>query len=382
MVKSFTYSLLGLILLLSTSGCGVFSLRHSLREGEAALKDHNYEAAIRHLSRAAARIPNDAALQYNLATAHFYLGSFIPAETALEKVLELTPGDTQAVELQGQIALQRGQWERARTCFNNVLKELPTDAPRLLSAIANVERGAMNPDLARVRLLQALKADWKYAPAHYNLAMLYNDHFDLIDEAIDELELFRRMANSNDPQLPRAVKTIDTLTKLRNARARATPAANRDTAASTTKTKDADRAAVSRQWTRAETLYRAALTDNPENANAAFGLGKTLLASRRKSEALTAFTLTTELNPNHADAYYQGAFTALELGKLPEAATLLHRAAARWPERDSFFALLISLRSAEKNLAGARAYGEYYLEVAPPGEQRRKYENWLKSLPL
>lgn len=373
--------LFGSLVLVTVVGCGAFSLRRAVREGEAALKDQNYEAAIRHLTRAVSRMPNDAMLQYNLATAHFYLGNFVPAEAALEQVLAGDPDNTDAVELQGYIALHRSQWDLARACFNHVLQAVPEAMPRLLTALSNVERGAMNIDLARVRLLQALRIDWKYAPAHYNLALLYRDHFELVDEAIDELELFRRMASSNDPHLAKAVKMLDALARLREAKLPAVEG-SRDSAKAALLVKEGDRAGAVRAWSRAEKAYRDALAADPQNAAAAFGLGTALLDSRTgKVRALEAFNLAVTLNPSHADSYYQGALVALELKKLPEAARLLHRAAAQWPERDGFFALLITLRSAEGNLAGARAYGEYYLQIAPPGEQRSSYERWLKALP-
>ncbi len=370
------------LVLAAVAGCGAFSVRHAVREGEAALKDQNFEAAIRHFNRAASRVPDDAALQYNLATAHFHLGSFVPAEEALERVLACDPANTDAVELQGHIALHRGQWVRARGCFNRVLEAVPGAAPRLLTALSNVERGDVNLDLARVRLLQAVKADWKYAPAHYNLAMLYSDHFGLVDEAIDELELYRRMANSHDPQLVKAVKTLDALARLRQSKQPPPAEGRRDATKAAAHVKEGDRAAAARSWPRAEKAYRDALAADPQSAAAAFGLGTALLAGRNgKAQALEAFIQAVTLNPGHADAYYQGALVALDLKKHREAARLLHRAAARWPERDGFFALLVTLRSAEGNLAGARAYGEYYLQIAPPGEQRNRYENWLEKLP-
>ena len=381
MRKNYLINVWSVVIALGLCGCGAFSLRHSLREGEAALKDRNYETAIRHLSRAAARIPNDEALQFNLAMAHYHLGSFFPAETALERVLELKPDDPDAIELQGYIALQRGEWARARERFGKVLSLAPAQTARILCALSNVERGDMNPDLARVRLLRALSADWKYAPAHYNLAMLYHDHFNLVDEAIDELELYRRMANSDDPQMERAMKTLESLSRLRLARQPKHDAGARDSEQAGKLVKEANRAAATRQWSQAEKTYRAALAADPLNAAAAYGLGTALNAQRRRSEAFEAYALATGINPDFADAYHQGAQLALELNKFADAATLLHRAAARWPKRDNFFALLTSLRSTEGNLAGARAYGEYYLLIAPPGEQRRKYEIWLKSLP-
>lgn len=368
--------------LLTAAGCGAFSPRRAVRDGQAALKDHNYEAAIRHFTRAARRFPNDAMLHYNLATAHFYLGSFIPAEAALAQVLALEPEHMDAVELQGQIALHRGEWDKARELFGRIPAADPATHARLLTALSNVERGRKNYDLARVRLLQALKADWKYAPTHYNLALLYRDHFNLVDEAIDELELFRRIATSDDPQLAKAAKSLDALRQVQKTRQSHPPAGRRDTERATTLIKEGDRASAARAWARAEKAYRDALAADPQSASAAFGLGSSLLGRGEKRLALDAFRQATALNPGHADAFYQGALAALDLRELSEAALLLHRAAAKWPDRYGFFALLISLRSAEGNTAGARAYGEYYLLIAPAGEQRARYEAWLKTLPI
>ncbi len=369
-----------LFLSLFAAGCGAFSPRRAVYDGEAALKDHNYEAAVRHFNRAARRLPNDAVLHYNLATAHFHLGSFIPAEAALAQVLAIDPENRDARELQGQIAFLRGDWTKARTIFQALLAATPEARARFLTALSNVERGDTRYDLARVRLLQAIKADWKYAPAHFNLAMLYSDHFNLADEAIDELELFRRMTTSSDPWLAKAVKHLEALRQAQQTSAPPPPAGSRDPDTADARVKDGDRAGAARSWPRAEKAYRDALDADPLCAPAAFGLGQALLGRGEHQQALDAFRQATLLNPGYADAYYQGALTALTLKDVPEAEHLLHKAAAKWPDRSGFFALLATLRSTEGDTDGARAYGEYYLQIAPSGEQRNRYEVWLESL--
>jgi tetratricopeptide (TPR) repeat protein len=377
-----TCLVIGLLLSLAAAGCGAFSPRRAVRDGEAALKDHNYEAAVRHFNRAARRLPNDATLHYNLATAHFLLGSFVPAEAALKQVLAIEPGNLNARELQGQIALYRGEWAKARAIFNELLAATPQARARFLTALSNVERGATRYDLARVRLLQAVKADWKYAPAHYNLALLYRDHFSLTDEAIDELELFRRMALSSDPRHAEVAKTLEALRRAQKNNSRIPPPAeHRDVDTAAARVKEGDRAGAIRSWSRAEKAYRDALAADPQCAAAASGLGQALLGQGEYRQALEAFRQATVLNPGYADAFYQGALAALELKDLPEAGRLLNQAAAKWPDRYGFFALLATLRSTEENPNGARAYGEYYLQTAPAGEQRKRYEVWLATLP-
>lgn len=377
-----TCLVLGLLLSLAAAGCGAFSPRRAVRDGEAALKDRNYELAVKHFNRAARRLPNDATLHYNLATAHFLLGSFVPAEAALKQVLALEPGNLSARELQGQIALYRGEWAKARGIFIELLAAAPSDRAHFLTLLSNVERGAARYDLARVRLLQAVKADWKYAPAHYNLAMLYRDHFSLTDEAADEFELYRRMALSSDPRQADAAKALEALRRTQKASLRIPPPAERrdaDTAAA--RVREGDRASATRSWPRAEKAYRDALAADSQCAAAALGLGQVLLGQGDYRRALDAFRQATVLNPGYADAFYQGALAALELKDLHEAGRLLNQAAAKWPDRYGFFALLATLRSAENNPNGARAYGEYYLQTAPAGEQRKRYEVWLATLP-
>jgi tetratricopeptide (TPR) repeat protein len=370
-----------LLLSLAAAGCGAFSPRHAVRDGEAALKDHNYEAAVRHFNRAVRRLPNDATLHYNLATAHFLLGSFVPAEAALKQVLTLEPGNLNARELQAQIALHRSEWAKARTLFTELLAATPQARARYLTALSNVERGAARYDLARVRLLQAIKSDWKYAPAHYNLARLYRDHFRLTDEAADEIELFLRMVNSSDPLKAEAAKMLEALRLTQKNTRTPPPAEHRDAEKAAVRVKEGDRAGAARAWPRAEKAYRDALAADPQCAPAALGLGQTLLSQSEYRQALDAFRQATVLNPGLADAFYQGALAALELKDLPEAGRLLNQAAAKWPDRYGFFALLATLRSAENNPHGARAYGEYYLQLAPVGEQRKRYELWLSTLP-
>ena len=139
---------------------------------------------------------------------------------------------------------------------------------------------------------------------------------------------------------------------------------------------------IAKQYPKAAKAYRDALAEDPLTFSAAFGLATVYKAQGQKAEAVEAFRHATDISPSHQDSYFQAAELALQLKHSAEAAKILDRAIARSPFNPANAELMARIRYAESRLPEARAYGEFYLSLLPPGDRNRgPYEKWVKSLP-
>jgi len=376
------------VLLLSAAGCGYHSGQSAVKDGMAAFKEQKYEQAIAAFTRATKRITDSPELYYNLGLAHLKEGNMEPAKAAFGAALELRPGYGDALEGLGRVAYYSqapGEMAKALNDFNLSLGAATTDfdRARILTALALAESARERHDIACLHLHEALRLNRGYAPAYYNLASLYRDKFNLREEALDNFELFVRLADKNDSHYSSAVNNIKRLrSNLDRTRAAELDTLKRDPAAAAHLLQEGMRLQVAKQYPKAVKAYRDALAADPLTFSAAFGLAMTYKAQGLRAEAIEAFKRATDISPNHQDSYFQAAELAFQSRRYAEASKILERAIARSPYNPANAELMARIRYAETRLPEARAYGEYYLFLLPPDDKNRgPYSKWVKSLP-
>lgn len=382
-----TYTLLSLAALaLFSSGCGSQSGQSALKQGMAAFREKNYVGAITHLTRASKRITNSPELYYNLGLAHLYRGDMEPAQSAFNEALALAPKHVEAIACLGQIAYFQHNYAQAQALFERAFAAAQGDElrARILTALALTESGRDRHDLARLHLLRALKLCGHYAPAYYNLASLYRDKFGLREEALDNFELYVRLADKEDPHYGSAVNNIKRLrSNLERIRGEELDGVKRDPSAAAKLLQEGMHLQLAKQYAKATKAYRDALAADPLTFSAAYGLALSHKALGQRAEAVEAFRRAAEISPSHQESYYQAAEQALLLKHTAEAAKLLDRAIARSPFNPANAELMARIRYAEARLPEARLYGEFYLSLLPPGDKNRgPYEKWVRSLPV
>ena len=103
--------------------------------------------------------------------------------------------------------------------------------------------------------------------------------------------------------------------------------------------------------------------------------------SGRAKRTLTPMTAESTCPPRRFLGWASGLLGAAK-SSTAEAAKVLDRAIARSPLNPLNAELMARIRFAESKLPEARAYGEYYLALLPPGDRgRAAYEKWVKTLP-
>jgi tetratricopeptide (TPR) repeat protein len=372
-------------LLLFACGCGYHSAQSAVRDGATAFREKNYPKAIESYTRATKRITDSPELYYNLGLAHWYEGNMEPAQAAYQAALELRPGYGDAWKGLGDIAYCQKEWPRAQTNLERALAVATNslEQAKVLNSLALVESARERYDLARLDLLRALKGCKRYEAAYYNLASLYRDKFNLREEALDNFEIYVRLADAKDEHYEKAMNNIKRLRlNLDRTHAEELDGVRRDPAAAAKALQEGARQHALKQYSKATKMYRDALAADPFTFSAAFGLAMALKAQGQKAEAAEAFRRAAEISPNHQDSYYQAADLLLQLKHTAEAAKVLDRAIARSPFNPLNAELMARIRCAESRLPEARAYGEFYLSLLQPNDRNRApYEKWVKTLP-
>jgi tetratricopeptide (TPR) repeat protein len=91
-------------------------------------------------------------------------------------------------------------------------------------------------------------------------------------------------------------------------------------------------AAEQRDWARAETCYRRALSIEPDFVKARQNLGVALARQGRDEEAMAAYRAVLRLKPDHPNAHYNAALALDRLGRRDEARAHMTRAVALDPK--------------------------------------------------
>lgn len=109
---------------------------------------------------------------YNLAAILYESGDLARAATLLEEAAMADPVDARSLELLGSIYMQVRKWQEARRVLFGALARSP-QSPRVLTALALAEIHASGADKAIFYLMQALERNPDYAPAFFNLGVIY-----------------------------------------------------------------------------------------------------------------------------------------------------------------------------------------------------------------
>lgn len=169
-----------------TGGTETFSL---LKLGNDYLQRGQIEEAIRELKKAVALDPQSAAGHMLLGQAYLAqrsLSMVAEAKAELRQALDIDPSLIWARFYLAKVNIDLGQYDKAKAELEHGLETRP-NVPHFLSLLGEVNRKLGNPELAIELNKQALKVDPAMTPAHYYIGLAYMD-LKKQDEAIQALE--------------------------------------------------------------------------------------------------------------------------------------------------------------------------------------------------
>ncbi len=351
-----------------------------------AFREQNYPEAITCLTLASQRIADSPDLYYHLGCAHLFKGELDSAAAAFQAAFDLDPKHGETLAGLGQLAYYTKELPKAQVFFRQALEsQIASDEARasILNGLALTEAALKRNDQARLCLVRAQQASRCYAPAFYNLGALYLNAYALREEALDQFELFVRLADAGNPYQEKASNQISRLrAALARTKAEELDALRRDPDLAARRLHEGVEAQSRRQFAKALKCYRDALAADPLTFSAAFGLGKLYRDQNQTAEALEAFKRAAAINPAHQDSQLHAASLAVQLKSYDEAERILDRAIARSPFTPESADLMARIRHAQGRYAEARAYGQFYLSLLRPEDKGRSaYEKWVNTLP-
>ena len=323
-------------------------------------------------------------------------GDQVRAIKLLEEASRLNTKDSRPLEHMARFYRERQQWPEARRMLYAALARAPT-SPRILTDIASVELAAQGPAKAIELLLQALENQKDYAPALFNLALIYDVH---LHDAGHARSYYRRFLKEQEQGAPvdfarQAIVRLDEPSEpaVTPAPARSETPANAEPSPSAAPTPAAavdPQVALARQAAalvekgdsakalelllaaataaaregragEQERLLREAAQLCFDQPRAHFELAQLLLAQGKNEEALQALKQATNLDRTDAAAQLALGRTALKLGEYDSAIVGFQAAVKADPKNaDALWELAqledVKLKNAERAVATYRDF--------------------------
>jgi tetratricopeptide (TPR) repeat protein len=254
----------------------------------------------------------------NLGIALYHAGRLDEAEVALNNVLGDNPRSETALSMLGLIAAQKRDWAGASKTISRAVAAQPTD-PAGQNALVLAELNSnRNTELAISRLGNVVSTYPDYAPAAYNLAVIY-DHW--IDDQTAATEWYReylRKAGSDGSHVDAARQAIARLGG-QTGPGSETSAPQTDPAAAARYMAEGAKRHQEQKYTDAIEQYRKAIKADPMQKNAHYNMGLAYYALTKYPETERACLQALKVDPDFVDAQYMLALAYVQQGKWTDA---------------------------------------------------------------
>ena len=169
------------VLLIITAGCAAFnrdpsenySTAQLQQMGEKFMGAGDLGQALKYLSLAEKRQPNDAVIQYDLGLAYYERGLRLDAFTHLKKAVALKPDYAEAENALGRYYAEQGQQDQAQWCFERALANPFYTTPQLaLYNLGLIYEKKGDSEAALKQYQEAVRLRRDYAPAYYRIGQL------------------------------------------------------------------------------------------------------------------------------------------------------------------------------------------------------------------
>ncbi|MFH0953863.1 MAG: tetratricopeptide repeat protein [Verrucomicrobiota bacterium] len=346
---------------------------------------------------------------YNLAVILLESGDLPRAIAFFEEASRLDTADPRALEYLGWIHARAGRWDDARRALISALARAPR-SPRILTALAVAEREAGVKDRAAFYLMQALESKPDYAPALFDLGVLYQKDVKDKEQALAHFRKYLDAAGE-DPHAEYARKAVEDLApavpapklppvpaaieptaperkperpaappaqpqpKARTAddllnQARAEAAKNRVQAALDLCLEAAGKGERAQDAALQEKALREGVKLATDQARAHHALGRFLYDRGQNDAALNSFKQAIVLDRKFAPAYLGIADAAVRTGESDAALVALKEAVQLEPNNADVYWALASLYDQQMQIAEKAAHSYREFEKRFPGDPR------------
>ena len=141
--------------------------------GEKFLAARDLGQALKYLTLAEKRRPNDPVIQYDLGLAYYERGLRSDALTHLKKALALKPDYPEAENALGRYYAEQGQYDQAQHAFQKALADPFYTTPQLaLYNLGLVYEKKGDPEAALKQYQEAVRLQPNYGVAYYRMGQI------------------------------------------------------------------------------------------------------------------------------------------------------------------------------------------------------------------
>lgn len=254
----------------------------------------------------------------NRGIALYHMDQVDQAKFEFTNILGEQTRNTMARTFVGLIHMQKKEWKSAEREIATGLKVNPSD-PAGQNALAIAQLHTDNSsNNAIARLKQIVNAHPDYAPAAYNLGVIYDQWLHDTPTALDWYKKYLQQAQSDTAHVEKANQAIARLsgkatksTLQAPKRSNPTAAAQHIAAGSKLHSEKKYREAISR--------YQQAIQADPSQKNAYYNMGLSYYELKQYAEAATACINTLKLDPSASDPRYMLALSYAKQSKWSDA---------------------------------------------------------------
>ena len=252
----------------------------------------------------------------NQGIALFHAGRTDEAEVALNNVLGDNPKNETALAVLGMIEMQKRNWAGAAQELSKTVNLNPR-SPAGHNALALAElHQHQNSEAAVKRLKQLVSAFPDYAPAAYNLAVIYDQWLNNASAAKSWYQQYLKVAGESGTHTGDAEKAIE---RLSNSGSRPTPTVTGNPDAAVRFMTEGARLHAAQKYTDAVSQFQKAIQADPSQKNAYYNMCLAYYALGKYADAASACNGALRVDPQFADARYMSSLSYFQLKQWDDA---------------------------------------------------------------
>ncbi len=253
----------------------------------------------------------------NLGIALYHAGRLDQAEFEFTKILNEQPANPVARSFLGLVHMQKKDWKAASKEISAGLRTNPNDAAgQNALALAELHLNSSS-DAAVKRLKQLISAYPDYAPAVYNLAMIYDQWLHNPNAALGWYKQYLAKAGVDGPQSEAAKQAITRLGEEETSPTHSPAQTNPETAARLII--EGSRLHAAKKYSAAIKQYEKAIQADSSQKTAHYNMGLSNYALQNYSKAAQSCADALKIDSSFADARYMLALSYSQQGKWSDA---------------------------------------------------------------
>jgi len=261
------------------------------------------DAAVEAFNQSCALSESLSGANLNLGIALYHAGRLDEAEVALNNVLGDDPKNEAALSMLGLIAAKKNDWAGASRTISKAVNVNPADPAGQNMLVLAELNSTRNTDLAVTRLKKLVSSYPDYAPAAYNLAVIY-DHW--LGQQTAAAGWYQEYLGKSGPDGSHAEAARKAIARLGGQSAAVSGTTKPQTDPAAAARFMAEGASLHQQQKYAEAVeqYQKAIAADPTQKNAYYNMGLAYYALKKYPETERACISALKIDSGFADAQY------------------------------------------------------------------------------